>query len=76
MATSVVTAQRFTRHRPCPICGGHANLPAGRGVRCYGFLAQMAATPIAPATTTPAILTLTLAAAPTRIGSTGHVAAA
>src|SRR5829696_8663764 len=30
--------QRFTVHRPCPICGGYPGLPKGRGIRCYGFL--------------------------------------
>lgn len=38
MAATVSPSQRFTARNPCPICGGHANLPAGRGVRCYGFL--------------------------------------
>lgn len=30
--------QRFTKQRPCPICGGHADLPSGHGVRCYGWM--------------------------------------
>lgn len=28
---------RHTRDFPCPVCGGYANLPKGRGVRCAGF---------------------------------------
>ena len=28
----------FTRSAPCPICGGHRDLPRGRGIRCYGAL--------------------------------------
>ena len=32
--------QRFKSDRPCPICGGHADLPQGEGLRCYGFLAE------------------------------------
>jgi hypothetical protein len=31
---------RFSRARPCPICGGHPELPSGRGIRCYGFLSD------------------------------------
>ncbi len=26
-----------TKARPCPICGGHRDLPQGKGVRCWGF---------------------------------------
>lgn len=37
-ATPVGGAQRFRRDRPCPICGGHKDLPTGKGKRCYGFL--------------------------------------
>ena len=29
--------QRYTRNSPCPVCGGHRDLPRGQGVRCYGF---------------------------------------
>lgn len=29
---------RFTRKHPCPVCGGHAQLPQGQGVRCWGNL--------------------------------------
>lgn len=29
--------RRYTKRAPCPICGGHADLPQGRGVRCYGY---------------------------------------
>lgn len=39
-ATPISPAQRFTRARPCPVCGGHADLPHGKGVRCYGFLSS------------------------------------
>ena len=28
--------QRFTRSRPCPVCGGHGT--SGKGFRCWGFL--------------------------------------
>ena len=38
MSGSVSAAQRFTKRHPCPICGGHNQLPSGRGVRCYGNL--------------------------------------
>ena len=38
MTTIVSTSQRFTKGHPCPRCGGHPQLPQGRGVRCYGFL--------------------------------------
>jgi hypothetical protein len=34
----VALAQRFTKTHPCPVCGGHADLPSGQGVRCFGFL--------------------------------------
>ena len=32
--------QRFTRTRPCPICGGYEGAPRGREVRCFGFLSD------------------------------------
>ena len=32
--------QRFRLNRPCPVCGGHADLPQGEGRRCYGFLSE------------------------------------
>jgi hypothetical protein len=38
MSATVTAAHRFTARNLCPVCGGHANLPARRGVRCYGFL--------------------------------------
>jgi nucleoside-triphosphatase THEP1 len=28
----------FTRHFPCPICGGHRDLPAHHEVRCFGAM--------------------------------------
>lgn len=31
---------RFTSRQPCPVCGGHKDLPQGIGVRCHGFLSQ------------------------------------
>ena len=31
---------RFKRDRPCPVCGGHADLPQGEGRRCYGHLSD------------------------------------
>jgi hypothetical protein len=30
--------RRFVTDFPCPVCGGHADLPRGQGVRCWGFL--------------------------------------
>ena len=29
--------QRFTAKHPCPVCGGHRDLPSGDGHRCWGF---------------------------------------
>ena len=40
MSATVAAGQRFNRHHPCPICGGHSQLPPGRGERCYGFLSS------------------------------------
>ena len=40
MSATVAAAQRFTTRHPCPVCGGGADMPAGRGVRCYGFLSS------------------------------------
>ena len=31
---------RFKADRPCQVCGGHANLPQGKGRRCYGFISD------------------------------------
>lgn len=31
---------RYTANYPCPICGGHPNLPPGKSVRCTGFLSE------------------------------------
>jgi hypothetical protein len=36
----VAPGQRFTRTRPCPICGGYHSLPQGEGVRCAGYLSS------------------------------------
>ena len=33
-----MSSQRFTRQRPCPVCGGHDASPRGRELRCYGYL--------------------------------------
>jgi hypothetical protein len=33
----MTTLRRFTKSRPCPICGGHDELGRGQGVRCYGY---------------------------------------
>jgi hypothetical protein len=30
----------FTRHQPCPVCGGYNEAPRGAGVRCYGKLSD------------------------------------
>ncbi|MPZ48902.1 MAG: hypothetical protein GEU75_06270 [Dehalococcoidia bacterium] len=35
---SVAASQRFSRLRPCPICGGQDHDRRHRGVRCYGYL--------------------------------------
>lgn len=37
---SVEATQRFSPSSPCPICGGHAAAPSGKGERCYGFLSS------------------------------------
>lgn len=35
--TGSLGSRRHTASRPCPVCGGHARLAQGRGVRCAGF---------------------------------------
>ncbi len=40
MSASVEREQRFTRSRPCPICGGFDSAPRGRETRCFGFLSE------------------------------------
>jgi len=30
--------QRFTKHNPCRVCGGHYSSPKGVGARCFGYL--------------------------------------
>lgn len=30
--------KRYTRERPCPVCGGFDGAPRGQSVRCFGFL--------------------------------------
>lgn len=37
MNQTAATLQRHSAQFPCPVCGGHAALPRGRGVRCAGF---------------------------------------
>jgi putative DNA primase/helicase len=37
---TVAASQRYTRDRPCPICGGSERDPRGRGRRCIGFLSS------------------------------------
>jgi hypothetical protein len=32
--------QRFSKNRPCPICGGHDRLARGIGTRCHGFVSD------------------------------------
>jgi uncharacterized protein DUF3987/bifunctional DNA primase/polymerase-like protein len=34
---SVDAGQRFSAESPCPICGGHKDMPPGVGMRCWGF---------------------------------------
>src|SRR3954464_8478936 len=36
----VSSSQRFSRERPCPICGGYDGMARGKGVRCTGFLSE------------------------------------
>jgi hypothetical protein len=38
--TTVKTEQRFSRGRPCPICGGYDAARRGESERCYGFLSS------------------------------------
>ena len=33
-------SQRFKVDRPCPVCGGHKDLPQAEGRRCYGFISD------------------------------------
>ena len=35
-----MSARRFTRGIPCPICGGFDSAPRGKGIRCSGFLSS------------------------------------
>ena len=32
--------QRFRQSNPCPVCGGYADLPQSKGIRCYGFISN------------------------------------
>jgi len=36
----VARQQRFAKSNPCPICGGHPDMPRGHGERCHGFLSD------------------------------------
>lgn len=38
--TTVSREQRFTKGRPCPICGGYDTAPRGQSVRCHGFMSS------------------------------------
>ncbi len=31
--------ERHSKHRPCPVCGGHTGLRSGQGIRCFGYTA-------------------------------------
>jgi len=35
--SGIASEQRFSRHQPCPICGGWASMRPGQGQRCWGF---------------------------------------
>lgn len=39
-ANSVNPGQRFSRHQPCPVCGGYSGAERGQNKRCYGFLSS------------------------------------
>lgn len=36
----ILRQQRWSKDRPCPICGGYPSLPQGKGERCYGYLSS------------------------------------
>lgn len=36
----MIAVNRFKRHHPCPVCGGHGASPRGSGKRCHGFTAD------------------------------------
>ncbi len=38
--SAVHSRQRFTKAHPCPVCGGHEQMPQGQGARCWGFLSD------------------------------------
>ncbi len=40
MTAAVSRDQRHTRNHPCEVCGGHAELPQGKGGRCAGFTSE------------------------------------
>jgi len=33
-------SQRFSKSRPCPVCGGYDQAVRGQGVRCFGFISD------------------------------------
>ena len=37
---SIKPDQRFTKHKPCHVCGGHSLSPKGVGLRCFGFISD------------------------------------
>lgn len=37
---SLSPSQRFRKGFPCPVCGGHKDLPSGKGVRCAGYVSK------------------------------------
>jgi hypothetical protein len=40
MRSVVDSSDRFNENSPCPVCGGHDHLPAGQGVRCWGYVSD------------------------------------
>lgn len=38
MTAATSPTSRYTRARPCPICGGWESMPRGQGTRCDGYL--------------------------------------
>ncbi len=43
MSTSVSANARHTKSKPCPVCGGHAQVPSGQGERCWGYVGNSGA---------------------------------
>lgn len=40
MSEGISGRQRFTAEHPCPVCGGHKELPQGQGERCKGYISN------------------------------------